>query len=167
MRHSKVPLCPPSHPQLFLGKRNRGTKTYLLDLEMEDPLCCNFLSSSKGIGSYMLSKYHPNTQIAREVVKGYSGPSEANHWANITCLSFPTLIKILKKGNSLIPLRPPSGAQWAQSFVCQASLHTSGLVQILTLLSSFLQEMLYLFMILYLSIFAFVHIYVHLWPRCN
>ena len=79
MRHSKVPLCPPSHPQLFLGKRNRGTKTYLLDLEMEDPLCCNFLSSSKGIGSYILSKYHPNTQIAREVVKGYSGPPEANH----------------------------------------------------------------------------------------
>ena len=90
MCHSKVPLCPPSHPQLFWGKRNRDTKTYLLDLEMEDPLCCNFLSSSKGIGSYMLSKYHPNTQIAREVVKGYSDPSEANHWAKITWLSFPT-----------------------------------------------------------------------------
>ena len=40
--------------------------------------------------------------------------------------TFSTLIKIPKREPSDPLSIPPSAAQWAQSFVCQASLHTSG-----------------------------------------
>ena len=111
MRHSKVPLCPPSHPQLFLGKRNRETKTYLLDLKMGDPYVVIFSLQARALVGLCSASTVPTSKLlikASKVIQvtGY------NHWANITCLSLPTLIKILKKGtfwSPSVPHRAPSG----------------------------------------------------------
>ena len=125
MCHSKVPLCPPSHPQLFLGKRNRETKTYLLDLKMGDPNVVIFSLQARALVATCRANTIPTPKFlvkSSKVIRTLLKPTteQISH----VCL-FRLGYKDSEKGNSLIPLRPPSGAQWAQSFVCQASLHTS------------------------------------------
>ena len=95
MRHSKVPLCPPSHPQLFLGKRNRETKTYLLDLKMGDPYVVIFSLQARALVGLRSASTVPTSKLlikASKVIQALPKPTTLSMF-----IFSDSDIKILKK----------------------------------------------------------------------